>query len=124
MNKNFNSIEDYKNGLINQLTNIQNEMDSMDEGKLDEETFNIWVKVLKEMCDENYINYINNVIEDFVITSNQLMESLEKAKDISIDEALCSLSEKGLVDVSINEKGELLYSLSEEGKKTSKQINK
>lgn len=124
MNNNFNSLEEYRKGLINELTLIQKEMDDLDEGKVDEETFKIWVDLLDVMCESNYIEYVNNVREDFLITSDQFTEALEKAQEISINKALASLSEKGLIDVSINENGELLYSLSEEGKEAAKQINK
>ena len=124
MKNNFNSLEEYRKGFINELKAIQNEMDNLDEGKVDEETFKIWVDLLDIMCESNYIEYINNVREDFLITSDQFTEALEKAKELSISLALASLSEKGLIDVSINENGELLYSLSEEGKEAAKQINK
>ncbi len=124
MENNFKSFEEYRSSLINELGNIQNEMDDLDEGKLDNETFKIWVDVLDIMCESNYIEYINNVRENYAITADQFHESFERAKEIAIGEALASLTDKGLVTVSIGEDGELLYGLTEEGKQVVKENNK
>ena len=50
-------------------------------------------------------------------------QAYKLAVEQMVNETLEKLSEEGMLEISIDENGEVLYGLSEEGKKEAKRLN-
>ena len=115
-NHNINSGDDYANLLIAAL----NEMKS--ENFLEDEMFRFWFIEIRKLCVEKYQQYITGKNETYMLSDEEIDGAYKIAVEQIVSEALEDLSEKGLLKISIDENGEVLYSLNEEGKKQIKYL--
>lgn len=116
-NHNINNGDDYADLLVA----------SMEEAFLsepmDRDILNYWCVEIRKLCVEKYHNYIIGNEETFALNDVELENTYRLAIEKIIDESLQSLSEKGLLEISINDSGEILYGLNNKGKEESKKYN-
>ena len=114
---NINSGAEYARLVIKTITDEENQLpigERMPDGIL---------KYLKEFieakADAYYTEYILGKRETFLISDVEMMEMFNKAGEAYVGDMLDNLVDKDMLQVGIDENGELVYSLSELGKKVS-----
>lgn len=115
-NHNINSGDDYADLLIETL----NEMES--ENPLGDNLLYFWFIEIRKLYIEKYHQYIIGKEETFMLSAEDIDNAYKIAIEQMVNEALEDLSEKGLLEISIDESGEVLYGLSEDGKKQAKNL--
>jgi hypothetical protein len=109
MRENINSGEEY----AKLLTSTIREAD----GPLPEELVEYWCEDIWEMAINSYNDYITGKKDDYLLSDVDMNEAFDRAGIRYTQEILNGMVDKGVVQASIGEGGEILYSLTEEGKK-------
>ena len=109
MRENINSGEEY----VKLLTSTIREAD----GPLPEELVEYWCEDIWEMAINSYNDYITGKKDDYLLSDVDMNEAFDRAGIRYTQEILNGMVDKGVVQASIGEGGEILYSLTEEGKK-------
>ena len=110
MIENINSGEDYAKQLVQTLK------DSV----LDDfppELFKYWCEEISELAINSYNNYIVGKIDTYLLSEEDVTAAYEKAGIKYTQDIINGLIDKDLVQAGIGEDGEILYSLTEKGKK-------
>jgi hypothetical protein len=113
---NINSGDDYADLLIKTI------LEESPSSVVEEEMLKYWVIKVREMCVEKYNKYIIGQEETFMLSDVEMDESYRLSIEEMVNDSLKELSEKGLLEISIDDNGEILYGLSEEGKAYTKDI--
>jgi hypothetical protein len=116
-NYNIQDGNDYADILIQGLTEVE------DVNELDAEIVRYWCIEIRKMCVEKYNNYIIGKEETFMLSDEEMDKAYRLGVEQMVDDALEDLSDKGMLEISIDENGEVLYGLSEEGKEEMKRLN-
>lgn len=74
------------------------------------------------MCKESYLQYIIGKKEDYLLTDTEINNCFENACLIYTQQILDEMVELGLVD-TVEENGEILYKLTENGEIEYQSIN-
>lgn len=109
MRENINNGEDY----ARLLTSTIREAD----GPLPEELVEYWCEDIWEIAVNSYNDYITGKKEDYLLSDVDINEAFDRAGIRYTQEILNGMVDKGVVQAEIGEGGEILYSLTEEGKK-------
>jgi hypothetical protein len=115
-NHNINNGDDYADLLISSL----GEMPALNE--LEAEILRNWFVEIRKMCVEKYYNYVIGKEETFLLSDVEMDNAYRLAVEQMVDDSLQDLSEKGMLEISIDDNGEILYGLSEEGKEEAKKL--
>jgi hypothetical protein len=115
---NIQNGNDYADILIQGITEIE------DINQLDTEIVRCWCIEIRKMCIEKYNNYIIGKEETFLLSDEEMDDAYRLGVEQVINETLEDLSDKGMLEISVSESGEVLYGLSEKGKKEAKRLNK
>lgn len=94
------------------------------EDRMDNRLLEIWLKELKAMCDKCYLDYVRGERESFMISELEYDKTFDDAGMQFTSEVLNSLIDKGMIEVSVGEDGDLLYSATDYGKKIAKNYEK
>lgn len=113
---NINSGDEYADLLIKKLT------ETSPSSVMEEEMLEYWAVRIRKMCVEKYHKYIIGQEETFMLSDIEMEEAYRLAVEEMVNDSLEELSEKGLLEVSIDDNGEMLYKLSEEGKNKAKDL--
>lgn len=108
---NFSNGDEYADLLISTMSEMPASND------MEEEILKYWFVEIRRLCVEKYHNYIIGKEETFLLSDVEIDGAYRLAIEQMVDESLQDLSEKGLLEISIADNGEILYGLSEEGKK-------
>lgn len=76
-----------------------------------------------EECEQKYNNYILGKEETFILTDTEFEQLYKKASLKYIGDILDNLVDKDVVKTSVNENGDILYSLTEQGKHMVEYLN-
>ncbi len=109
MRENINSGEEYAKILTSTIREA--------EGPLPEELVEYWCEDIWEMAINSYNDYITGKKDDYLLSDVDMNEAFDRAGIRYTQEILNGMVDKGVVQASIGEGGEILYSLTEEGKK-------
>ena len=109
MNHDINSGEDYAKLLTNTLRQA--------DGPLPDELVEYWCENVWEMAVNSYNDYISGKKDDYLLLDEDITEAYERAGIRYTQEILNGMVDKGIVQANVGEGGEILYSLTEEGKK-------
>ena len=107
---NINSGEEYANLIINDLNETKPETD------LPEVLFEYWKDNIKTLAIDSYNEYIIGNKDSYMLDEDDVMDAYKEAMTQFTQHILNGLSDKGLVQVGINSEGEIVYSLTEDGK--------
>jgi len=109
MNQDINSGEDYARLLTSSIKEA--------DGPLPDELVEYWCKNVWEMAVNSYNDYISGKKDDYLLLDEDITEAYERAGIKYTQEILNGMVDKGVVQANVGEGGEILYSLTEEGKK-------
>lgn len=109
MNHDINSGEDYARLLTSSIKEA--------DGPLPDELVEYWCENVWEMAVNSYNDYITGKKDDYLLSDEDITEAYERAGIRYTQEILNGMVDKGVVQVNVGEGGEILYSLTEEGKK-------
>lgn len=110
MEYNISSGDEYAQLLIDNIGDIQEELKPY------------LTVLITEKCNETYTDYITGKTDDYRLTEEDLEKLWEEAISLMINEALGRLMDKGLLEATLNEEGNVMYGLSNEGKKVSEEL--
>lgn len=113
---NINSGDDYADLLIKTI------LEESPSSVVEAEILEYWTTEIRKMCVEKYNKYIIGQEETFMLSDIEMDESYRLSIEEMVNDSLKELSEKGLLEISIDDNGEILYGLSEEGKAYTKDI--
>lgn len=113
---NFSSGEEYADLLISIVGEIPPAND------MEAEILKHWFTEIRKLCIEKYHSYIIGEEETFMLSDVEMDGAYRLAIEQMVDESLQDLSEKGLLEISIADNGEILYGLSDEGKEEVKRL--
>ena len=121
-NHNITSGGDYAFLLISTL--LESEKNMSESERLDSDTFLHLTKRIKEYADITWGEYIKGNRETYLFDDVEMEMIFQKAIQDTVDTLLEGLVEKEMVSIAaVNEEGELLYSLTDEGKKYADSLN-
>lgn len=109
MRENINSGEDYAKILVNTIKEA--------DGPLPEELVEYWCEEIWELAINSYNDYIAGKKDDYLLSDVDMEEAYERAGIKYTQDIVNGLVDKGMVQAGVSENGEILYSLTEEGKK-------
>jgi Cdc6-like AAA superfamily ATPase len=84
------------------------------ERDLDTELLEYWCQEVEKLCRQRYKEYVKGTSNSHKLSDKEMFECLTNASMRQTSEALESLVEKGVVKMSVNDKGEILYRRAEE----------
>jgi hypothetical protein len=109
MNHDINSGEDYAKLLTDTLRQA--------DGPLPDELVEYWCENVWEMAVNSYNDYVAGKKDDYLLSDEDINEAYDRAGIRYTQETLNGLVDKGIVQANVGEGGEILYSLTEKGKK-------
>ena len=80
------------------------------------EKIQFWLDEIRKTVDTVYNEYITGKCETYLLDGDEMKQTFKTAHGLYIDETLIGMLDKGLLSLSVGEDGEILYSLSDEGK--------
>ena len=114
MLENIYSGSDYAKLIIEGIMEVE-ESFPVDK-RMNESLLQYWIEEIKKRADEKYNAYLIGEIDDFIFELNELESLFETASRKHVDDTLTSLLEKDLLSMSIDEHGDIVYSLSDKGR--------
>lgn len=78
--------------------------------------FEYWCNEIEKACHERFKQYIKGQVEDYRLNDEELENALKEANSKLIGETLATLLDKGMIEMSIGEDGEIRYKATEKGK--------
>ena len=112
---NVKSGADYANVLIDAI--VEANLDLPTGEKEDSEFLEYWAEEIRLFADKTWIEYIKGERDCYKFDPEELTEVYQKAREVYVSILLGRLSEKGYVQTGIDKRGEIVYSLTEEGKR-------
>ena len=109
MRENINSGEEYAKILTSTIREA--------EGPLPEELVEYWCEDIWEMAINSYNDYITGKKDNYLLSDVDMNEAFDRAGIRYTQEILNGMVDKGVVQANVGEGGEILYSLTEKGKK-------
>lgn len=74
-----------------------------------------WEKEIRELCVQKFNNYIHGQ-EDFMLTDKDIMATYKIAIQKMTADTIETLVDKGDIKMAVSEEGDIVYSLTEQGK--------
>jgi len=110
MLNNINSAEEYANLLVSTLREAPS-----DEMPID--LLNYWCDNVYELAINSYNSYLLGKRESFMLYTDEIEDAYQKAGLKYTEDLLNGMLDKGVIEALINEAGEIVYGLTEKGKK-------
>jgi len=120
MLENFKSGDDYAQVLIQSI--VESEIDLPKSERMDPELFQIWVNVITKKCRNKWNAYITGQIEEFLLDEEEFTNTFKDAAEELVSDTLGDLVDKNMVKIAIDDNGELLYSLTDQGQEAAKNL--
>jgi hypothetical protein len=120
MLENFKSGDDYAQVLIQSI--VESEIDLPKSERMDPELFQIWVNVITKKCRKKWNSYITGESEQFLLDEEEFTKTFQDATEELVSDTLGDLIDKNMVKVAIDDTGEMLYSLTDEGQEVAKNL--
>jgi hypothetical protein len=110
----INNGADYANSVIDGILKIETTLP--DDQKLPDTLLSLWFEEIKEYADITWTEYLTGKRDDYMFTEDEITEVYNKAGLRYTQELLNGLVDKGMVDVGIDENGEIVYSTTDKGR--------
>ena len=111
----INSGSDYAQTVIDAILETERTLPVDQQMPLDLLTH--LTKLIETEADKHYAEYIIGKRETFLFSDVDLVNMFERAGELYVSDMIDGLVDKDMLEVSVDEKGEFLYGLSEKGKK-------
>ena len=110
----INNGADYANWVIDGILSIETTVP--DDKKLPSKLLVAWFEEIKEYADVTWADYLIGKRDHYSFTDEEITEIYDRAGLNYTQELLNGLVDKGMVEVSIDENGDMLYGITDEGK--------
>ena len=117
--KNKKEAMAYAKELIKTLTDFE---EASEEKGLIPPVFDLWMILLQEKCRIRLKEYLDGKSDTYKLTDTEVGEAYNKATSDWVGESIADMVSTGLVQVSISEKGEMIYSLTEKGENIANEL--
>lgn len=114
----FNLAADYSNDLIRTI--MIADVNASEDEQIPAEILNFWIEEIKLFAEITVVDYLKGDRDTYKFTDSEMNDLWKKAVDNYTQHLLNGLVDKGLVEVSVNGKGDILYGLTEDGKEVAK----
>ena len=111
----INSGSDYAQTVIDAILETERTLPVDQQMPLDLLTH--LTRLIEINADKYYTEYVIGKRETFLFSDVDLVNMFEKAGELYVSDMIDGLVDKDMLEVSVDEKGEFLYGLSEKGKK-------
>jgi hypothetical protein len=108
MLENIRSGEEYAELLISNILNLDQGM------PLD--LLEIWCNEIRSLAIESYADYLKGKKDDFALTVEEVEQSYKTSTMILIENTIGDMVDKELLNVGVDQEGEIVYSLTDKGK--------
>jgi hypothetical protein len=108
-------MHEYLKEIINTIYETELTQDPAD--KMDSRLLEIWIDEIKSNCEIFYEDYLKGKRPSYYMTEEEYDRIFDQAGLQFSAEILSGLVDKNMVDVSVDEDGEIVYKLSETGNK-------
>lgn len=115
MLENILSGDDYANAIIDSV--LESDLELPEDERMDPDFTEVWSKIVRKEANRKWSEYIVGKSESYVFDDVEFTETFKKATEEIVSETLSGLVEKNLVQLNVGDDGDILYSLTEEGKK-------
>jgi hypothetical protein len=115
MNRDINTGDDYCDMLMEELSQTT---------ETDGELLEYCEKQIRPLCNTRFLEYIKGEAENYMLTEDEVIACYKEGTKQMISDALEGLYDKGILNLGIDEEGEVVYSLTEDGKEYVKEIKK
>lgn len=122
MLENINSGNDYAQIIMDTI--IEGEKSIPENEQMSIDLITHLSRLVHERANEYWAEYIIGKRDTFLFNDGEIMEMFNKAGELYVNDMLDDLVDKNMLEVSVDETGEFLYGLSEEGKKAVTQYEK
>lgn len=99
----------YESGL-EYARDLTKELISAADREMDLELLQYWCEEITQLCLKRYRDYEKGIKDYYKLTESEVFTCLVEASHKQTADVLASLVEKGKVKMSVNDKGEILYS--------------
>lgn len=117
---NITSGDDYAKLIIQNILEVEETLPA--EEKMGHDLILIWFRNIKKVANQKWFDYITGNIDTFLLSDEEFTDTINKAQEELISETLGDLVDKDYVKMAIGDDGEILYSLTEQGKIEAQKI--
>ena len=114
---NINSGADYAQIVINTIIETEKILPVDQQMPLDLLTY--LTELIEKYADKHYIAYVIGKRETFMFSDVELNDLFNKAGELYVGEMIDGLVDKDMLEVSISADGEMLYGVTEKGRKVT-----
>jgi hypothetical protein len=114
-NDNIQSGQDYARLLINTI--FEGELELSEDARMDSRLLQYWSEEIMTYADITWQDYITGKRETYLFDDMEFRQLFENAGLKYASDILNGLVDKDMIQVGVREDGELVYSLTEKGKK-------
>jgi hypothetical protein len=108
MLENIKSGEEYAELLINNIIEL--------DGGIPLDLLEIWCNEIRDLAIQSYDDYLKGKKDDFALTVEEVEKSYKISTMILIENTIGDMVDKELLNVGVDEEGEIVYSLTDKGK--------
>jgi len=112
---NIQSGQDYARALIDQI--VVGELDVPANERIDSKLLQYWCEEIQDFAEVTWTDYLTGKRESYLFDEDEIRGLYEKAGLRFASDILNSLVDKEMIGVGVRNDGELVYSLTEKGKK-------
>lgn len=120
MLENILSGDDYANAIIDSV--LETDLELPEDQRMDSDFTKIWCKIVRKEVNRKWSEYIIGKSESYVFDEVEFSETFQKATEELVSETLSGLVDKNMVQLGVGEDGNILYSLTDEGKMEAQKL--
>jgi hypothetical protein len=121
MLENILSGDEYANVIIESV--LDSDLELPKDQRMDPDFTKVWSKIIRKEANRKWSEYITGKSESYLFNDDEFTETFQKATEELVSETLSGLVEKNLVQLGVGEDGDILYSLTDEGKMEANKIS-
>ena len=115
MIENIKSAEDYANVVIETILEAEQEVPV--EEQMSSTLITIQMKNICELADTTWAEYIKGDRETFLFSDEEFIDLTKKSFEEYVQSMLNKMSDDGFIQAGIDNNGDIVYNITEEGKK-------
>jgi hypothetical protein len=115
MMDNINSGADYANVVITSIIDAESNLPA--DQRLPSLLLTCWCQEIANKADETWMEYITGKRETFLMSDVEMKDLFDKAGMRYVGELVDGMVDNDVLETYVDDKGEILYGLTENGKK-------
>lgn len=113
-NINIKSGDNYAKLIIDSIIETENE--TPENERTPKQLLHFWFEEIEILADKRWMEYILGKRESYRFNTGEVMDLYTKANERYVQEILNSLVDKDLIQAGIRNDGEIVYSITKEGR--------